>query len=94
MNTFTEALEKLRHEFADRWRGIGTDEPEDTGVITQEDFDSFLSRAAQLGAEHVARKVEEQPAKKPCFDCDHHLCIGFRLSIKAARQGLSEVKGE
>ena len=87
MTPFTEALKKLRKEACSSW-------PEPCDRPLCQEVLVFISRAAQLGAEHVARKVEEQPAKKPCFDCDHHLCIGFRLSIKAARQGLSEVKGE
>ena len=82
---FTEALEKLKREFADRWRGLGTDEPEEVGVISQHDFDSFLSRAAQLGAEHVYLAVEKSQ------EDDEQT---YASMLEAARQGYAEVKGE
>lgn len=48
--------------------------------------------AAYAGAMGVARAVQEQPATQPCFDCDHGLCIGFRASIKAAKQAADKLK--
>ena len=104
MTPFTEALEKLVEEWETAFYNNRLPRRQVEPIMKA--IRKVAESAAQLGAEHVVRKVEEEGNRDRCefkktdlyhifgmcascqMDCEADACT------EAARQGLSEVKGE